>query len=45
MDLEKVNEVNFLSEEIEEYVRSWNESSFNVRSRGLMNQKNFEYCL
>ena len=45
MDIEKVNEINFLNEKIEGYMSSWNQSLVNVRSRGLMNQKNFEYCL
>ena len=44
MDISKVNEFNFLNEEVEEFTGSWNENLFNVRSPSYLKEKIFEYC-
>ena len=44
MDISKVNEFNFLNEEVEEFTSRWNENLFNVRSPSYLKEKIFEYC-
>ena len=44
MDISKVNEFNFLNEEVEEFTSRWNENLFNVRSPSYLKEKTFEYC-
>ena len=45
MDTEKVNEFNFLNEEVEEFTRMWSQSLVNIKSASYLKQKTFEYCL
>ena len=45
MDIWKVNEFNFLNEEIEEFTSRWSQTLVNVRSHSYLKQRNFEYCL
>ena len=45
MDLWKVNEFNFLNEEVEEFTSRWSQNLVNVRSPSYLKQKIFEYCL
>ena len=45
MDFEKVNEFNFLNEEVEEFMTRWIQSLASVRSPSYLNQKLFDYCL
>ena len=45
MDIEKVNEFNFLNEEVEEFTSRWSENLVNVRSSSYLKQKTFEFCL
>ena len=44
MDFEKVNEFNFLNEEVEEFTSSWSQSLVNIRSPSYLGQKTFDYC-
>ena len=43
MDIEKVNEFNFLNEEVEEFTSRWSENLVNVRSSSYLKQKAFEF--
>ena len=43
MEIEKVNEFNFLNEEVEESMNRWIESLVNVRSSSYLKQKTFKY--
>ena len=45
MDIEEINEFNFLNEEVEEFSNRWRQSLVNVRSPSYLNQKALEYCL
>ena len=45
MDIEKVNEFNFLNEEVEEFTSRLSQNLANVRSPSYFKQNNFEYCL
>ena len=45
MDIEKVNEFNFLNEEVEEFTSRWSQNLVNVRIPSSSKQKAFEYCL
>ena len=45
MDTEKVNEFNFLNEEVEKFTRMWSQSLVNIKSASYLKQKTFEYCL
>ena len=45
MDIEEINEFNFLNEEVEEFRNRWRQSLVNVRSPGYLNKKTLEYCL
>ena len=45
MDIWKVNEFNFLNEELEEFTRMWNKNLVNLRSLSYLKEKTFEYCL
>ena len=36
---------NFLNEEVEEFLRRWNQNLVNVRSPSYLKQKIFKYCL
>ena len=45
MDFEKINEFNFLNEELEEFMTRWVQSLASVRSPSYLNQKLFDYCL
>ena len=45
MDISKVNEFNFLNEEVPEFTRRWSKNLVNVRSPSYLKQKPFEYCL
>ena len=42
MDIEKVNEFNFLNEEVEEFTSRWSQRLANPRSPSYLKQKNFE---
>ena len=44
MNIWKVNEFNFLNEEVEEFTRRWSQILVNVRSLSYLKQKSFEYC-
>ena len=44
MDIWKVNEFNFLIEEVDEFTSRWSQNLVNVRSPGYLRQKIFEYC-
>ena len=39
MDIQKVNELNFLNEEVEEFMSRWSQSFVNVRSPNYLKQK------
>ena len=43
MDIWKVNELNFLNEEVEEFTSRWSQNLVNLRSPSCLKQKNFEY--
>ena len=45
MDIEKVNEFNFLNKEVEQFMNGWNQSLVNVSSPSYLKPKYFEYCL
>ena len=45
MDIWKVNEFNFLNEEVEEFTSRWSQNLVNVRSPSYLKQKIFECCL
>ena len=45
MDIEKVNEFDFLNEGVEEFISRWNQNLVNVRSPSYLTEKIFEYCL
>ena len=45
MDIWKVNEFNFLNEEVEGFTSRWSKNLVNVRSPSNLKQKDFEYCL
>ena len=45
IDFWKVNEFNFLKEEVEEITSWWSQNLVNVRSPSYLKQKSFEYCL
>ena len=45
MDTWKVNEFNFLNEEVEEFISKWSKNSVNLRGPSYLNEKTFEYCL
>ena len=45
MDIWKVNEFNFLNEEVEEFTSRWSQNLVNARSPSYLKQKIFEYCL
>ena len=44
MDIWKVNDFNFINEEVEEFTTRSSENLVNVRSPSYLKQKNFEYC-
>ena len=44
MDIWKVNEFNFVNEEVEESTSRWSQNLVNVRSPGYLKQRTFEYC-
>ena len=44
-DILKVNQVNFLNKDVEEFTSRWSQNLVNVRSPSYLKQKNFEYCL
>ena len=44
-DILKVNQVNFLNKDVEEFTSRWSQNLVNVRSPSYLNQKTFEYCL
>ena len=39
MDIQKVNEINFLNEEVEEFTNRWSQNLVNVRSSSYVKQK------
>ena len=39
MDIQKVNEINFLNEEVEEFTSRWSQNLVNVRSPSYLKQK------
>ena len=43
MDIWKVNDFNFINEEVEEFTSRSSENLVNVRSSSYLKQKNFEY--
>ena len=45
MDIENVNEFNFLNEELEEFTSRWSRNLVNVNSTSYLKQNTFEYCL
>ena len=45
MGIWKVNEFNFLNEEVEEITSRWSQILVNVRSPSYKKQNAFEYCL
>ena len=45
MDNWKVNEFNFLNEEVEGCTCRWSQNLVNVGSPSYLKQKNFEYCV
>ena len=45
MDILKVNEFNFLNEEVEEFTSRWSKNLVNLRSLNYLKEKTFEYCL
>ena len=44
-DIWKVNEFNFLNEEVEEFSNRWCPNLVNVRSPSYLKQKTFKYCI
>ena len=44
MDIWKVNEFNFLNEEVEEFTSKWSQNLVKVRSTSYLKQNIFEYC-
>ena len=44
-DIWKVNEFNFLNEEVEEFTSRWSQNLVNVSCPSYLKEKNFEYCL
>ena len=45
MNIENVNEFNFLNEELEEFTSRWSQNLVNVNSTSYLKQNAFEYCL
>ena len=45
MDIWKVNEFNFLNEEVEKFSNRWIPYLVNARSPSYLKQKTFQYCL
>ena len=45
IDICKVNELDFLIEEVEEFTSRWSQNVVNIRSPRYLKQKAFEYCL
>ena len=45
MDIWKVNWLNFLNEEVEEFTTRWSQNLVNIRSPSYLKQKISEYCL
>ena len=45
MDIWKLNEFNFLNEQVEELASRWSQNLANVRRSTWLKQKTFEYCL
>ena len=45
IDIWKVNEFDFLNEEVEEFTSRWSQNLVNIRIRSYLKQKTFEYCL
>ena len=43
MDIWKVNEFNFLNEEVEEFISRWNQNLVNIKIHIYLKQKNFEF--
>ena len=44
MDIWKVNQFNFLNEEVEEFMSRCNQNLVNIKSPSSLKQKTFEYC-
>ena len=45
MDIWKVNEFNFLNEEVEELTSRWSQNLVNLRSPSYLKEKTCECCL
>ena len=45
MNIWKVNEFNFLNEEVKEFTSRWSKNLIKLRSPRYLKQKSFEYCL
>ena len=45
MDIWKLNDFNFLNEEVEEFTCKWSENLVNLGSPSYLKQKTFECCL
>ena len=45
MDIWKVNEFNFLNEEVDEFTSRWRKNLVNVKNPSSLKQKTIEYCL
>ena len=43
MDIWKVNEFNFLNEEVEEFMSRWNQNLVNIKSPCYLKQKSFVF--
>ena len=41
----KINQFNFLNEEVEQFTSRWSRNLVNVRGPSYLKQKAFEYCL
>ena len=44
MDIWKVNEFNFLNDEVEEFTSSWSKDLVDLRIPSNLKEKTFEYC-
>ena len=44
MDIQKVNEFNYLNEKVEEFTSRWSQSLVNVRIPSYLKQNSFKYC-
>ena len=45
IDLQKINEFNFLNEEAHKFTSMWSKNLVNLRNPSYFKEKTFEYCL